>query len=126
MRGIACSSQRSHAFSVPTPGPDLPVATIRADSATRIAHCTSLSKSKKPGVSSRLILQSFHSTGATAVEIENLRRISSGSKSQTVLPSAILPTRSVAPEILSRLSTSEVLPSPPWAHETYVTDLVYR
>ena len=113
MRGMERASQRSQAFSVPTPGPALPVAMIKADSATRSAQFTSLSKSKKPGVSSRLILQPFHSTGATAVEIENLRLISSGSKSHTVLPSVIFPTRSVTPAILSRLSTSEVLPSPP-------------
>ena len=52
--------------------------------------------------------------GATALETETLRLVSSGSKSQTVLPSAPRPMRSMAPVIYSRLSARAVLPFPLW------------
>ena len=66
MRGMERASQRSPSlFRPPCDRTALPVAMIKSDSATRSAQFTSLSKSKKPWVSSRLILQPFHSTGAT-------------------------------------------------------------
>ena len=60
-----------------------------------------------------LNLTFFHSTGATAAETEHLRLISSGSKSHTAVPSEVLPILSVAPEMKSIASTSEVLPALP-------------
>ncbi len=52
---------------------------MMAASAARRASITSPEKSKAPGVSSTLILQPLYSRGATAAEMEILRRVSSGS-----------------------------------------------
>ena len=65
--------------------------------AARIPSLTPAAKSKSPGQSMRFTLLSFHSRGATAEATDTLRLISSGSQSQTVLPSAVFPSRSVAP-----------------------------
>ena len=70
-------------------------------------------KSKNPGVSRRLILQPFHSTGAMAVEREMPRLTSSASKSDTVVPDAIFPGRSIALEANRMASVRLVLPSEP-------------
>ena len=56
----------------------------------------------------------FHSNGATAREIDILRLISSGSVSQTVVPSSVLPARGSTPARWSSASASEVLPLPLW------------
>src|SRR4030067_2030983 len=48
-----------------------------------------------------------------AVDRDTLRRISSSSKSETVLPSSTLPTRFVAPVKLRSASPREVFPPPP-------------
>ena len=61
----------------------------------------------------RLILTFFHSTGATAAEMEMPRRVSSGSKSVVVEPSSTLPWRSIFPAAKSIDSVSVVLPSLP-------------
>ena len=72
-------SAAAKAFSVPTATPSRPETTISAVSAARMASHMPPSKSNRPGASSRLIFLFFHSRGATAAEIEALRRISSGS-----------------------------------------------
>ena len=88
----------SKAFSAPTVTPLLPDTTITVLPAARKPSLFPPAKSKSPGVSSRFILVSFHSTGRSARETEAFRRISSGSKSHTVLPSATRPSRSEAPD----------------------------
>jgi hypothetical protein len=67
-----------------------------------------------PGASSTLILVSFHSIGAIASETEICRRCSSGSWSETVLPSSTVPIRVSAPAVKSIASSSVVFPEPPW------------
>lgn len=67
------------AFSAPTLRPVTAPMTISAASAMRRGPIISPMKSKYPGMSMKLIFVSFHSTGATAVLMENWRRISSGS-----------------------------------------------
>lgn len=57
---------------------------------------------------------SFHSIGAIASETEIWRRCSSGSWSETVLPSSTVPIRVSAPEVKSIASSKVVLPEPPW------------
>jgi len=59
-------------------------------------------------------LWSLYSTGITVVERDNPRRISSSSKSETVEPSLMLPSRVVAPVKCSRASASMVLPALLW------------
>ena len=56
------------------------------------------------------------------VESESLRRISSSSKSETVLPSSTLPTRLVAPVKYSRASPSEVFPAAAVGNQGDVAD----
>src|SRR5688572_11239231 len=56
----------------------------------------------------------FQSQYATAVLIEILRLISSGSKSVVVVPSSIFPRRLRPPAVKRSDSTSDVLPTPPW------------
>ena len=56
----------------------------------------------------------FHSIGATESETEICRRCSSGSWSDTVLPSSTVPIRVIAPDANSIASSSVVLPEPPW------------
>ena len=117
-RGRRNSSANFHTFSVVTSTPVTPLTTIAAESATRMAVLASIRKMPKPGVSSRLILQSFHSAYAIAAEIECLRSISSGSKSVTVVPSSMRPMRVVAPEVKSSCETSVVLPVSLWPAST--------
>src|SRR6478672_2828808 len=62
----------------------------------------------------RLTLWPFHSKGATAKESEKPRACSSGSWSQTVVPSSTRPSRFVAPAMWRSASASVVLPDPPW------------
>ncbi len=99
---------------MPTATPSLPEIVMSAVSAARMASHTPPSKSNRPGESSRLILWFFHSKGATEVATDVLRRISSGSKSQTVVPSPTFPSRAAAPERYSMASARLVFPAPPW------------
>src|SRR2546423_6612862 len=62
----------------------------------------------------RLILWSFHSNGASARDNDRPRFCSSGSKSQTVVPSSTRPIRLMAPALWRRASASVVFPDPPW------------
>lgn len=84
-------------FSAPTVTPLFPEITITALPAARMPSLMPPEKSNRPGVSSRFILVSFHSTGSRARDTEALRRISSGSKSHTVLPSETFPSPSDLP-----------------------------
>ncbi len=52
--------------------------------------------------------------GAIESETEMLLRCSSGSWSDTVLPSSTVPIRVIAPDVYSMASSSVVLPEPPW------------
>ena len=101
-------------FSAPTVTPLFPEITITALPAARMPSLMPPEKSNRPGVSSRFILVSFHSTGSRARDTEALRRISSGSKSHTVLPSEIFPSRSDLPDRKKAASASEVFPVPAW------------
>src|SRR3990170_7740605 len=112
-RGSLRSSQYCQASSVPTSTPDTASTTTTAASATCSADLTSPTKSVKPGVSRKLILQSLYSMGMTEVEMEILRRRSSSSKSETVAPSSTLPRRLMTPVLNRTASASEVLPDPP-------------
>ena len=78
-RGMFRSSQYFHAFSRPTDTPSLAEQTMMAASAARRASITSPAKSKAPGVSSTLMRHPLYSSGATAVEMEICRLVSSGS-----------------------------------------------
>ena len=97
IRGILYFSHSSQAFSVPTSMPALPEMTMMAASATLIASSTSPTKSKKPGVSSRLILQPSHSIGIVVVLMEIPRFCSSLSKSLMVFLSSTRPILEVRP-----------------------------
>ncbi len=70
-------------------------------------------KSAVPGASRTLIFTPFHSIGAIASDTEIPRRCSSGSWSDTVLPSSTVPIRVIAPAVKSIASASEVFPAPP-------------
>jgi hypothetical protein len=59
-----------------------------------------------------LIFVLRHSTGAMERETLMPRRISSGSWSETVLPSSILPMRVMVPEVNSIASVRVVFPAP--------------
>ena len=87
---------------------------------------TSPTKSAYPGVSRTLTLIPSKSKGASASETEIARLCSSGSKSQTVLPSSTRPILGIAPATKSSASVSVVLPAPAVADEGHVADLVRR
>jgi hypothetical protein len=109
-RGTETSSANCHANSVPTCTPDAPHTTISARSAARRAHFTSPMKSAYPGASTTFTLCPFHSHGTTERLTLNTRFCSSGSQSETVVPSSTRPSRVVAPVANSIPSASEVLP----------------
>ena len=100
-RGSVYPSANFQTFSVVTSTPVTPLTTTAAESAMRIAPLASMMKMPKPGVSSRLILVSLHSTNAMAAEMECLRSTSSGSKSVVVVPSSTRPIRVIAPALKS-------------------------
>ena len=88
--------------------------TMITASAARIGAAEVADEVGRPGASSTLIFTPFHSTGAIASETEMPRRCSSGSWSETVLPSSTVPIRVIAPAVKSIASSSVVLPAPPW------------
>ena len=96
IRARSSSSARAHSRRVDTSTPITPLTTKIADSQTRIAPRASATKLGSPGVSSRLILRSAHSKELRATEIDILRACSSGSESDTVVPSSTDPSRFVA------------------------------
>ncbi len=113
-RDSPSSSQRRQTRSVPTSTPITPDTVTIAPSTTRRAESTSAWKLGSPGVSIRLIQRSCHSRCTNDEPVERPRFFSSSSKSATVLPSATLPSRVVAPASYSSDSTSDVFPVPRW------------
>jgi len=71
-------------------------------------------KLESPGVSSRLTLRSSHSNEDMAAVIDIWRAFSSGSVSDTVVPSITDPIRLIVPAWNSSASCSDVLPLPRW------------
>ena len=84
------------AFSAPTSKPEPAAVTMSTLSAARMPSLMPPAKSKRPGVSIIFIFAPFHSIAATAVETVAFLFFSSASKSSTVVPSATLPSLSVA------------------------------
>src|SRR5829696_7224806 len=81
---------------------------------TRCAPSASAMKDGSPGVSIRLTFTSRQLKDASAAEIDIPRAFSSSSESDTVVPSATVPSRVVAPASNSRASCSDVFPLPRW------------
>ncbi len=112
-RGRSSWTASSHANSVWTSTPSTAETTTITASAARTAERTSPTKSAVPGASRTLIFASFHSIGDIARDTEIWRRCSSGSWSETVLPSSTVPIRVMAPEANSIASSRVVFPEPP-------------
>src|SRR3954451_20231114 len=113
-RATPSSAARAHRRWVETSTPMTPLTTKTADSHTRSAPSASAMNDGSPGVSIRLTLTSRHSKEASAAEIDIPRAFSSSSESDTVVPSATVPRRVVAPASNSRASCSDVFPLPRW------------
>ncbi len=113
-RGSPASAASSHPISVWTSTPSTAETTRSTASTARTAEYTSPTKSAYPGASSRLILTSPTSSGAMDSETLMPLRTSSGSWSETVLPSSTFPIRVAAPAANSIASIRVVLPAPPW------------
>ena len=105
---------RWNAFSAPTETPLRAETQIRTLSAAATPSYSPSSKSKRPGASIRLYLIPSYSTGTTDADKLAWRLASSGSKSDTVVPSSTRPIRSSLPALNSSASTSVVLPQPAW------------
>src|SRR5262245_54336342 len=114
IRAMSSSAARAHRRAVDTSTPITALTTNTADSHTRSAPNASATKLGSPGVSSTFILRSFQSNELSAVEIDICRACSSGSASETVLPSGTDPSRLIAPASYSSASCSDVLPAPRW------------
>ena len=112
IRARSSSCARAHRRRVETSAPITPLTTKTADSQTRIAPSASATKLGSPGVSMRLILRSSQSKELSDREIDILRACSSGSESETVVPSITDPSRFVAPASNSSASCSDVFPLP--------------
>src|SRR3954452_5233822 len=113
-RATPSSAARDHSRWVETSTPITALTTKTADSHTRSAPSASATNEGSPGVSIRLTLTPFHSNEASAAEIDMPRACSSSSESDTVVPSATVPKRFVAPASNSRASCSDVFPLPRW------------
>src|SRR3954451_23557745 len=113
-RATPSSEARAHSRCVETSTPITALTTKTADSHTRRAPSASAMKEGSPGVSMRLTLTSRHSKEASAAEIDIPRVFSSSSESDTVVPSATVPSRGVAPASNSRASGSDGFPLPRW------------
>ena len=118
MRAMSSSAARAHSRVAVTSTPITALITNTADSQTRSAPSASATKLGSPGVSIRLILRSCHSKEFSAAEIDICRACSSGSASETVLPSGTEPSRVVAPASNNRASCSAVFPDPRWPTRT--------
>jgi len=112
--GIPSSVASRQVSSDWTSTPSTALTTRMARSATDRPASTSAMKSAYPGVSMTLILQSSKRNGASANETEICLLTSSGSKSQTVVPSSVRPGRDSTPPATSSASARVVLPAPPW------------
>src|SRR5579884_891208 len=113
-RARSSSAARCHRRLAWTSTPMTALITNTADSHTRSAPSASATKLASPGVSIRLTLRSCHSKLDRAAEIDIWRAFSSGSESETVVPSITEPIRLIAPAWNSSASCSEVLPPPRW------------
>ncbi len=95
-----------------------PFACTKHDDST-IKHAqhrsTSARKSTWPGVSSKLIVHSFHRKVTQAAKIVMPRCCSSGSSSVSVVPESTAPARCLAPLINSICSVTVVFPASMWA-----------
>ena len=114
IRGIPAASHMFHDRSVPTSTPEGAATTRTAPSTTLRALTTSPKKSSYPGVSKKLILASASTIDSSVVWMLLPRFTSSGSKSDTVLPSEIVPMRVVALVVNRAASPKDVLPDPEW------------
>ena len=113
-RARSSSAARCHSRVVWTSTPITPLMTNTADSHTRRAPSASAMKLGSPGVSIRLTLRCCHSNEDSAAEIDIWRAFSSGSASDTVVPSTTVPSRLTTPASKSSASCREVLPVPRW------------
>ena len=113
-RARSSSAARCHSRLVWTSTPITALTTNTADSHTRSAPSASAMKLESPGVSIRLTLRSCHSNEDSAAEIDIWRAFSSGSESETVVPSTTEPSRLTTPAWNSSASCSDVLPLPRW------------
>src|SRR5439155_846371 len=111
-RESSCSSARFHTREVLTSTPITPLSTRATPSTTRSAAYVSAWKPASPGVSTRLILRSFHSRWQSDPDRDMLRRCSCSSQSETVVPCSMLPSRFVCSASKSRASTRDVFPTP--------------
>src|SRR5690242_19777033 len=111
-RESSCSSARFQTRDVLTSTPMTALRTTRTPSTTRSAAYVSAWNPASPGVSSRLILRSFHSRWQSDPERDIPRRCSCSSQSETVVPCSTLPSRFVFPASKSSVSTSDVFPTP--------------
>src|SRR6478672_3920021 len=107
-------SARFQTRLVLTSTPMTPLSTTTTPSTTRSAAYVSAWKPASPGVSTRLILRSFHSRWQSEPESDMPRFCSCSSQSEAVVPCSIVPSRFVFPAWKSSASTSEVLPTPRW------------
>src|SRR4051794_38925997 len=113
-RATPSSAARVHRRWVETSTPMTPLTTNTADSHTRSAPRASAMNEGSPGVSIRFTLVSRQSKDASAAEIDIPRAFSSSSESDTVVPSATVPSRVVAPASNNKASCNDVFPLPRW------------
>src|SRR3954454_10834153 len=113
-RATPSSAARAHRRWVETSTLITALTTKTADSHARRSPSASAMKDGSPGVSIRFTFTSRHSKEASAAEIDIPRAFSSSSESDTVVPSATVPSRVVAPASNSRASCSDVFPLPRW------------
>ncbi len=97
-----------------TSTPITALTTTTAASTTRRPASVSATKLGSPGVSIRLILRSPYSNEATLAPIDIPRSCSSGSKSETVVPSSTRPSRLTTPASNRSASQRLVFPLPRW------------
>ena len=82
------------------------------------------SKSNRPGASMRLYLMPSYSTGTTDADRLALRFASSGSKSETVVPSSTRPIRSAAPEKIDQCLSQRCFAAAGMACNQDIADVV--
>src|SRR5215210_2091258 len=113
-RATPSSEARCQSRCVETSTPITALTTKTADSHTRRAPSASAMNDGSPGVSIRLTLTSRHWNEASDAEIDMPRAFSSSSASETVVPSATVPRRVIAPASNRSASCSDVFPLPRW------------
>ena len=104
--------------------PSVALTTTIARSVTASAMASSEEKSAYPGTSRTLTLIPSSSNGAMARDTDSWRWVSSGSKSQTVVPFSTEPSRGMVPVTANRASARAVLPAPWWPikHTLWIDD----